>query len=362
MIKKKLCLVIPTLQAGGMERVMSELTHFFCEKEEVEVHLILYGRSIHFFYELPPRLIIHTPDFSFNNIFRQVFMLRRLHYLRNTIKHIRPDVILSFGEYWNSFVLLAHWGLKYPVFVSDRCQPGKKMSPLHHLLRQLLYPRATGIVAQTAIAKHIYSHQLRHKNIRVIGNPIRVSASGHGTPKEDMVLSVGRLIRSKNHAQLIELFVKINKPGWKLVIVGGNALKTDLKSELRNLIDKLMVTDKVILTDDQREVENYYRTSKIFAFTSESEGFPNVIGEAQSFGLPVIAFDCVAGPSDMIHDNHNGFLIPLHNYDMFGQKLSLLMDSPELRERFGANAMKSIKQFSTEAIGNEFYDFIVPNK
>lgn len=354
-----MCLLIPTLQPGGMERVMNELAHFFCKKEDLEVHMVLYGRHIQFYYGLPDNIIVHTPGFTFNDRIRTWSMTRRWLFLRRTVAEIQPDSVLSFGEYWNSFVLLALHGLHLPVFVSDRCQPGKKMRLHHRWLRRALYPTAKGIVAQTSIAERIYHHQFKHGNIRVIGNPIRVPLSTNGAPKENWVLTVGRLIRSKNHKQLIELFAQIGQPGWKLVIVGGNALKSDLKSELTATIQRLGVADKVVLADNQSDVESYYRRSKIFAFTSDSEGFPNVIGEAQSFGLPVIAFDCVAGPSDMITDNYNGFLIPLKNYEMFRQKLTLLMQCAELRERLGTNALESIRNFSAEVIGRQFYDFVI---
>jgi UDP-N-acetylglucosamine:LPS N-acetylglucosamine transferase len=108
-----------------MERVMSELAGFFCKKDEIEVHLILYGISPEVFYSVPENLIIHKPESKFNNRFRQFSSFKRLLFLRQQIKKINPDSVLSFGEYWNNFVLLALLGLRYPVYVSDRAQPDK---------------------------------------------------------------------------------------------------------------------------------------------------------------------------------------------------------------------------------------------
>lgn len=360
--KKKLCLVIPSLQSGGMERVMSELASCFCQKNELELHLIIYGNRINIFYTLPDNIVIHKPDLKFNKQLRLFSAVGRLLFLRKAVVNIKPDSILSFGEYWNSFVLLSLLGLKYPVFVSDRCRPDKNLGIIHNSLRRLLYPRARGIIAQTTMAKTFLHNQFKHNNIQIIGNPIRQAKElDHHIIKENIVLTVSRLIKSKNHDKLIEMFIKINKPGWKLIIVGDNALNQDIKSELSMLITKLNAEDKVILAGSQTNVEQYYRKSKIFAFTSDSEGFPNVIGEAQSFGLPVIAFDCIAGPSDMIIDNINGFLVPLYNYNLFKQKLSLLMDNPELRDQFGTKAQKSIQKFSSDTIANKFYNFVLGN-
>ncbi len=357
--KKVLCLVIPTLQAGGMERVMSELAFYFCSHKDLEVHLILYGKKINIFYNLPEGLIIHKPVKIFNDHFRFISTIERLHFLRKAVNLIKPDSILSFGEYWNSFVLIALSGLNYPVYVSDRCRPDKNLGRFHSALRRFLYPRAKGVIAQTSIAKTLYEKQFKHSNIQTISNPIRIpDAAVSDSESENIVLTVSRLIKTKNHDKLIQIFARINKPGWKLVIVGDNALNQDLKSELLKIITDLGVSDKVILTGNQNNVEQYYRNCKIFAFASESEGFPNVIAEAQSFGLPVIAFDCIAGPSDMITDNENGFLIPLNNYDLFLKRMSFLMDNPQLRAEFGERGRHSIKRFSVETIGQQYYHFL----
>jgi GalNAc-alpha-(1->4)-GalNAc-alpha-(1->3)-diNAcBac-PP-undecaprenol alpha-1,4-N-acetyl-D-galactosaminyltransferase len=342
-----------------MERVMSELTGYFCKKDEVEVHLVIYGRNSEIFYAVPESLIIHKPASRFNNRLRLIYTVKRMLFLRQTIKNINPDSILSFGEYWNNFVLIALSGLNCPIFVSDRCQPDKNLGMLHNRLRKWLYPKAAGIIAQTSVAKEIYNKQFRHDNIRVIGNPIPVrNESADQDIRENIVLTVGRLIKTKNHDKLIELFVRINKPGWKLLIVGDDALNQDVKNELTVLINSLCADDRVILAGKQNNVDHYYRRSKIFAFTSSSEGFPNVIGEAQSFGLPVIAFDCTAGPSDMITDNINGILIPLFDYTLFETRLRLLMEDDKSGKKMGTHAKETIKRFALESIGEQYYSFI----
>lgn len=357
---KCICLAIHSLQAGGMERVIAELAGFFFKKENVTVHIILYGIKRDIFYPLPAGIFIHKPSFAFNDNKRLLSTIRTILFLRKKIRAINPETVLSFGECWNSMVLLSTLGMSYPVFVSDRSQPNKSLGKVQDLLRKYLYPFANGVIAQTEKAKEIYQSIYKHRNITVIGNPIReIITAGNSVEKENIVLMVGRLIKTKHQDKLIELFVAINLPGWRLVIVGYDHMKQKNMEKLQVLISELDATDKVILAGKQYDVESFYLKSKIFAFTSSSEGFPNVIGEAMSAGLPVVAFDCVAGPAEMIQDNKNGFLIPLFHYDVFQQKLTLLMKQDLLREKMGQSAKQSIRQFEVESIGNQFYNFIL---
>jgi len=355
-----ICLVIPSLQAGGMERVMSELAWDFSARELVEIHLVLYGISRQIFFTVPGQVQVHRPAFRFNNRFRFLATLKTLSYLRKTIRRIRPRSVLSFGEYWNNFVLLALLGMKVPVFVSDRSQPDKSLGRLHDLLRHVLYPHARGIILQTRQAREIFLQKHRHQNIAVIGNPIRqIDPGGRIFQREKRVLMVGRLIRSKHQDLLIKMFARVSPPDWTLMIVGYDHLKQQHMERLKHLARDLGVEERVIFTGKSDQLEELYLTSSIFAFTSSSEGFPNVIGEAMSAGLPVVAFDCVAGPSEMIEDGSNGMLAPLFDEPVFESKLERLMQDEGLRREIGSRAQHSIREFSREKITNEFFQFIL---
>ncbi|MFZ4455595.1 MAG: glycosyltransferase family 4 protein [Bacteroidales bacterium] len=358
MSKTKICLVIPSLLPGGMERVMSELATYFSQTGS-EVHLVLYGLKPSVFYFISSNIEVHIPNWAFDNAKRTWHTIKRMAYLRKEVKTIHPDVVLSFGEYWNNFGLLSLWGLNTPIFVSDRCQPDKSLGKLHDSMRKYLYPTAKGVVAQTSIAKEIYYKQSLNKNIRVIGNPIRsIDSTSCINSREKIVLSVGRLIESKHHDMLIDIFLQINLPEWKLVIVGGDALKENGYSRLMRKIVESGAEDRVVLTGNISNVDEYYLKSSIFAFTSSSEGFPNAIGEAMSAELSVVAFDCIAGPSDMIEDGKNGFLVPLFEKELFAQRLKFLMENGDMRMEMGKYAQSSMSRFTVEKIGREFYQFM----
>lgn len=185
----KICLAIPSLASGGMERVMTELIWNFSKRKNVELHLLLFGKKREIFYDIPTNISVHKPNFTFNDDQRKWNTLKTMYFIRKKIKVINPDTILSFGESWNNLVLLSLLLTKYPIFVSDRCQPDKSLGKIQDMLRRWLYPKAKGIIAQTQKAKEIYKTQFKHNNIIVIGNPIR-KIEQRQISRENIVVSV----------------------------------------------------------------------------------------------------------------------------------------------------------------------------
>ena len=357
--KIKICLVLPSLEPGGMERVMSELAWYFSKNQQLDIHLVLYGYSRNMFYSMPDNITIHMPHWRFDNSRRSIFAVKTFLFLRKKITSLQPDTILSFGERWNNIVLLSLLGTDLPVYISDRSQPNKNLGLVQNTFRKWLYPKAAGLILQTEKAKEIYFRQFRALKIQVIGNPIRAIDTAMGTHhQENTILMVGRFITGKNQDRLIKIFARINNPQWKLILVGHDLPGKNIMGELKALAVEYGIGDKVVFTGEQQNVNQYYLAGKIFAFTSDSEGFPNAVGEAMSGGMPVVSYDCLAGPSDMIVDSTNGFLIPLYDDVRFEEKLQMLMNNEEMRTRLGKQAKEDIQRFSAEMISKKFYTFI----
>lgn len=355
---KRICLAIPSLQTGGMERVMTEIAWDFSKRKDVELHLMMFGRERTIFYDVPKNMTIHKSTFKYKPRHRLLFTLKTIRYIHSELKQIKPDSVLSFGNYWNSLVLLSAKGTGCKIFVSDRSKPDKDMGRFQNLLRKKLYPKAAGIIVQTQKALEIYKRWGLNDNITVIGNPIRNLQTDNNVPREKIILSVGRLINTKHYDRLINIFSMIIRPEWKLYIVGGDALKLNNSERYKQLIKNLKLENNVFLTGTQKDVETFYSRASIFAFPSSSEGFPNVIGEAMSAGLPVVSYDCVAGPSDMIENGRNGFLVPVFDDNLMKEKLLYLMDNEAERKSMGDNAKESIRKFDSKKICQMFYDFL----
>ena len=111
------------------------------------------------------------------------------------------------------------------------------------------------------------------------------------TVKEDYILYVGSIIKSKGVGTLVKSFEIImkRKKNLKLLLVGdGNYAK-----QLKKIVKKLKLTDHVIFCGkkDRTELHNLYASAKLFVFPSFFEGFPTVISEALSMGLNCVTSD-----------------------------------------------------------------------
>jgi glycosyltransferase involved in cell wall biosynthesis len=340
-----------------MERVMSELAVCFAQRSnEIEVHLIVLGRSEKFFF-IPEQVKVYEPEFVFNTKKRFLYTCKTIFFLRQTVKKINPEVLLSFGEIYNSFTILATLFLKTRIFVSDRSKPDKKWGRLNEYLRRLLYPRAAGIIAQTAFSKKFLSTEINHKNIRIIPNPVKpFPISNH--QKQNIILAVGRLITTKKIVILLEIFSKTKRAEWELWIVGDGPLRQSLEKKA----SELGISSAVKFWGNQRDINQFYAKAKIFAFTSISEGFPNALLEALAAGLPSLSFDCVAGPSDLIENDINGYLIPEMNIEQYQFYLERLMYDDSLRDRLSLNASAGTKSYHIEMISDLYLKFLFHEK
>lgn len=353
--------VTPSMRYGGRERVLSILVNYFAEKKRINVHLIIYGKNRDICFNINPKVNILKPEWEFNENIKTASTIRTLLYVRRTIKATHTDIMVSFEEIWNRFALLATVGMKIRKVISNRNSPISNYGKFDSFLAKVLYPGADLLIAQTQVAKEIYEKKYKLKKCIVIGNPIKKlePESLLSAHRENIIITVGRLMSGKNHDRLIRIFAQTHHKGWKLYIVGGDFANQNNSVKLKQLCEELGVSEDVVFTGAQQDVNKFLLKSKIFVFASRKEGFPNAIGEALAAGLPVISYDCIAGPREMIEDSYNGYLIPLYDDELFKNRLESLMSNEKLLGQMSNEAVKSISRFDTDKICGLFYENIL---
>jgi glycosyltransferase involved in cell wall biosynthesis len=351
---KKIGLVIPSLKMGGMERVMTNLANELILHENLNIRIIKLTKGFNF-YSLHEKVELVEPDFKYQRYSRIKSRIKTVFYVRKQFKLWEPDVILSFGDRFNSISLVASIGLGIPVFISNRMNPNLSNGKIIDILNNWTYPRAAGIVAQTNLAASVFRKRYHNKNIKVVSNPVRQVELPNDLHRQKVILNVGRFSGKKNQKLLVDYFLKLNAPDWKLIFLGdGPQLEMTIA-----YTKSFNPGNRIEFMGAISDVNHYYQSASIFAFTSTSEGFPNALGEAMSNGMACISFDCVAGPSDMIDHGINGYLVENFDGENYIALLQSLIDSEEKSRQFGSSAKEKMKGFSSQEIAKKYLDFLL---
>ena len=185
---------------------------------------------------------------------------------------------------------------------------------------------------------------------KYIYNPLGFSSEKKSDVSQKTLLYVGRLERKQKGIDMLismaeELICKRGFTDWKLKIIGSGSGY----EETRQQIEQCNLQKVVELLGEQKDVIKYYTTSAVFLSTSRWEGFGLVIIEAMECGLPVVSFR-TDGPSEIISDGENGYLIDNYNMEQYMEKLELLMRDEDLRRKMSEQAIRRAKDFHIENI------------
>jgi GalNAc-alpha-(1->4)-GalNAc-alpha-(1->3)-diNAcBac-PP-undecaprenol alpha-1,4-N-acetyl-D-galactosaminyltransferase len=282
--------------------------------------------------------------------------------IRAILKHSKSARIITFMTHVNILVLLAGFGLRQKIIVSERAYP-----PLagHGLLinfaRRLLYPSAHRVVMQTTEGMIWLERNVSGARGALIHNPVEQSVENDLATIPDsvlekhemLVLAVGRLEHEKNFKLLIECFAtaELSQSGWKLAILGEGSQRSLLEAKIR----ELELIDSVFLPGSVENLSVWYSRADIFAMTSRYEGFPNALLEAMSFGNAVISIDCKTGPSELIEHGYNGFLVSEQSgVEGFTSQLKYLATNPGLRARFVERSLYVNSEFALSHIAEQW--------
>lgn len=350
----KIVLVIPTLTSGGSERVISELANIWASQGHSVSLILLWDKNK--VYEINSNVkIIELGFVNSKNLVMSIYLQLKLFLnLRGALKRESPNFVLSFMLKYNILTLLSAKGLGLRVFVSDRNNPLNKISSLMMALKKITYPYAQGIIAQTDIAREIIYEETKNNNITVIPNPLKMIRIDESIKREKILLNIGRLTPQKGQKYLLDIFKRSKAmKDWRLVILGNGEDEMLLKQHAH----KLGISERVEFKGSVSNVDFWYSRASIFAFTSLYEGFPNALLEAMSSGISCVSYNCNTGPSELIKDGVNGFLVPVKNIDIFVNRLDQLGNDKLLRERLGGEAAKVKRIYNKESVAKKFLDF-----
>lgn len=193
-----------------------------------------------------------------------------------------------------------------------------------------------------------------YSNISAIPNMCTLFTTQTSKLGNPVVTVVARLANQKNIPSILRIWRKVIDLGgrWTLELWGDGPLEQQVKL----LIQELNLGSNVRLCGATKDILSVYLQSSICCLSSNYEGLPMTLIEAQVCGLPIVAYDCPLGPSDIITDGVDGYLIPLHDEDTFAHKLFEVMQNDELRQRMGQEAKAKSERYAPDKVMNEWLD------
>lgn len=175
---------------------------------------------------------------------------------------------------------------------------------------------------------------------------------------EKNIIAVGRAEKEKGFEDLIEIFAGMHKelPDWKLNIVGGGSLE----KPLAQLVKEKGLENFVTLHGyrDKSYINKLLAKSSIYTMTSLEESFGIVIIEAQSFGIPCMAFSSARGALEVIKDGVNGFIINDRDLEKYEKTLIRLAKSPELRKTLGDKGRENAEKYREDNVAKMWQEFL----
>lgn len=360
---------------GGIETVTTVLSNLFVNNGNSVVIVSFQQQNLELLEQLDNKVkLIPLPNQDLLSTDNQSFLIKE-------IEERKIDFIIHQHSYAPVFELIVaiKEQIKCRIFTVEHNTPDAQIKMYsNHLkennynsdwkfnLQKLLYP--------LSIAKCKYKERIRHRylykysdqyillserfvnvfqqvarlnncdKLAWIPNPLPLKEKNVDVNREKIILYVGRIDKThKRVDRLIKIYEKLTMdyPEWRLVIVGDGPYRKELESYI-----ELKEIQNITFEGFQSNVADYYIKASIICLTSNTEGWPMILGEAMQYGVVPVSFDSYASVYDIIDSGESGFIIPAFSEEEYVLKIKILMDDSKLRKRFSENAVKSSLRYS----------------
>lgn len=289
--------------------------------------------------------------------------------LARQIEAVKPDIVHSrnwgtieavfAGRYLGSCALIhSEHGMESYSSVEPRRR---------RWLRRLAYQLADQVLA---VSYHLRDHHAERtgfpaNRIAVIHNGVdtalfqprpaermRMRARLGIGAEEFCIGTVGRLEPIKDILTLLRAAAECSYSlNWRVVIAGEGSELPALQDFLRN---QPAMRSRFSFLGEIQHVPDFLNSLDVYVLPSLYEGISNSLLEAMSTGLPVVA-SAVGGNTEVVLDGDSGLLFPVSQPLALAERLKLLYESNQLRERLGLNAIQRVREhFSLESMVSRY--------
>ncbi|EQB3642515.1 TPA: glycosyltransferase family 4 protein [Raoultella ornithinolytica] len=332
---KKICILIDGIsKSGGTDRVLSTVANILDSKgHEITVYSLTEGEP---YYEINKTVTIRyaTKKNRFAKLFQFSFFIKN--------NNFDSVIIISMGRLSAQIIPILKIVRVHSNIVCSDHVAIESFPKTIRLIKYFSYYLANYIVVLTKQDKIYLSSIFKNDKIAVIRNASPFEEKfRNNMEKEKIAIAVGRLTYQKNFFRLIDIWKKRENKSWKLYIIGEGEDRDKLQEYITE-------DDGVHLVGACKKIDEWYKRASLLLMTSRYEGLPMVLIEAKNFGLPVIAFDCKTGPSELI--DNDGIVINYNDDENFIVNLNKTLDDNVLLNEMMENALINSAFYEKNAI------------
>lgn len=356
---KKICFLIGNLNnSGGTERVTTLIANALAQKN-FQVSILSLADGKQSFFELKPDIktySLYPEKISFKkNFLGTVWRIRRF------VTQNQIDTLVVVDSISCVFTVPALFGLKVKHICWEHFNFKVNLGVKYRDIgRKWAAKYCDYVVTLTKRDKELWEQGIKNIKAKIIpiANPSPFEVQ-ENIPSVDYktILCVGRLTYQKGFDLLITAWAKVAQqvPDWKIVIVGSG----EDEQMLKQMAKSLGVDDSIIFAGQQKNMSTFYRQASFFCMSSRFEGLPMVLLEAQSYGLPIVAFDCDTGPAEIVQHNINGLLVESGNINGLTNSLLELINLSNIQyEKTSSNAVENSVRYSVNPILKQWLSII----
>jgi glycosyltransferase involved in cell wall biosynthesis len=289
-----------------------------------------------------------------------------LHFLRQQIETIQPDVIYTSQQYYEVFLghtLSKMTGVPHLVHVMYAVgdwlgkQTVRWMQDTPHLIACSDFVREGAINAGISPANiETLHHGADLRQFDIERNPHYVRDLFGWSLHNPIITTAARLDPRKGHMPLLEAFVHVHRvmPNVRLLICGESHSVIGYDEEIKKRVIALGLTDAVVFAGHRRDLAGIFAGTDIFCLPTELDALPLVYLMAMAASVPCVG-SLSGGVSEMVTHGENGLLSPVGDGTALAKNLLTLLRNPNLAQAMGANGkQRAMTQFEPHVIAKQW--------
>lgn len=348
----RILLIIDSLVSGGAQRQFVGLAKML-KNSGFTVKVVYYHPE--YFYKL------FLDDAGIDNqcLPGAANHYKRIFKIAAETRRFAPDTVISYLDTPNIVAcILKAIGFKYKLIVSER-NTTQKLT-IREKIKFFLMRWADAIVPNSYSQEKFISEHFPNlmPKVYTITNFVDTSVFVPGREtKSDRIIIAARIGPQKNVLRFLDAVKILKDKGqiFKIDWFGSCSTEAAYLAQCRTKIEEYGIKDYFEFHDATQSIIPEYQASGAFCLPSIYEGFPNVVCEAMSCGLPVLCSNVCDNPM-IVDDGKNGFLFdPLSAEDMANKIEKFISLSPQQKSEMALCSRElSLKKFSADTFVKKY--------